>query len=103
MSLDLATTLVQQPPWVEWTGFCAAFCTTAAFVPQLARVLKLKSARDISLTLFSMFSFGVLLWLVYGIRVQSWPVIVSNGITLVLSLSILCLKLKYDRNDRKGS
>ncbi len=103
MSLELATTLVQQPAWVEWTGFTAAFCTTAAFVPQLVRVLKLKSARDISLALFSMFSFGVLLWLVYGIRVQSWPMIASNSVTLVLSLSILYLKLKYDRDAKKGS
>lgn len=97
-----STALAQQPVWVEWIGFTAAFCTTAAFVPQLVCVVKLKSARDISLSLFSMFSFGVLLWLIYGIRVQSWPMIASNGLTLVLSLSILLFKLKYDRDATKA-
>ena len=87
--------------WVEYTGFVAAFCTTTAFVPQLWRVLKLKSARDISLGTFLLFSTGVFLWLIYGIYAGSKPVMVSNGCTLVLSLSILYLKLKYDRNAGK--
>ena len=93
--------MLPQQRWVEWTGFAAAFCTTTAFVPQLARVLKLKSARDISLGTFLLFSAGVFLWLVYGIYAGSKPVIVSNGATLGLSLSILYLKLKYDRNATK--
>lgn len=89
-------------PWVEWTGFAAALCTTMAFVPQLLRVLKLKSAREISLGTFSLFSAGVFLWLIYGIYAGSAPVIASNGATLVLSLSILYLKLKYDREAGKS-
>jgi MtN3 and saliva related transmembrane protein len=87
-----------EPGWVEVTGFAAAFCTTAAFVPQLMRVLKLKSARDISLPTFLLFSIGVFLWLVYGIYTRSRPVILSNIVTLVLSLSILFFKIKYDRD-----
>ena len=86
-----------ESPWVEQVGFAAAFCTTAAFVPQLLRVLKLKSAREISLGTFILFSVGVSLWLVYGIYSGSKPVIASNSITLILSLSILALKLRYDR------
>ena len=82
---------------VEALGFVAAFCTTAAFVPQLVRVLRLRSARDISLPTFLMFSVGVFLWLVYGLSIGSKPMIASNGITLVLSVSILVLKLRYDR------
>ncbi len=97
MNLALTTEIATQPMWVEWVGFVAAFCTTAAFVPQLVRVLKLKTARDISLRMFSMFSGGVFLWLIYGLAVKSKPVIASNGVTLVLSLSILYFKLKYDR------
>jgi MtN3 and saliva related transmembrane protein len=83
-------------PQVQDVGFAAAFCTTAAFVPQLMRVLRLRSARDISLPTFLLFSIGVFLWLLYGIYTGSKPVIVSNGVTLVLSLSILILKLRYD-------
>lgn len=84
-------------PAVEDLGFVAAFCTTAAFVPQLIRVLKLRSARDISLPTFLMFSVGVFLWLLYGLYTGSKPVIASNVVTLVLSVSILILKLRYDR------
>jgi MtN3 and saliva related transmembrane protein len=82
---------------VEDIGFVAAFCTTAAFVPQLLRVMKLRSARDISLGTFLLFSVGVFLWLVYGIYTGSKPVIASNLVTLALSVSILILKVKYDR------
>lgn len=102
LGLIVAAPQVQgQQRWIEWTGFCAAFCTTTAFVPQLLRVLKLKSARDISLGTFLLFSLGVFLWLIYGIYSGSKPVMASNGATLILSLSILFLKLKYDRNASK--
>jgi MtN3 and saliva related transmembrane protein len=67
-------------------------------VPQLARVLRLRTARDISLPTFLLFSVGVFLWLLYGIYTGSRPVIASNALTLVLSVSILILKLRYDRH-----
>lgn len=87
--------------WIDVIGFAAAFCTTAAFVPQLVRVLKLKSAHEISLGTFLLFSIGVFLWLIYGLHVGSKPIIASNAVTLVLSLSILFLKLKYERRTLK--
>ena len=83
---------------MEDVGFAAAFCTTTAFVPQLVRVLRLRTARDISLPTFLLFSVGVFLWLLYGIYTGSMPVIASNAVTLVLSVSILILKLRYDRH-----
>lgn len=86
------------PAIVERIGFAAATCTTVAFVPQLLRVIKLKSARDVSLGTFLLFSLGVFLWLVYGLYSGSKPVTASNAVTLLLSLSILILKIKYDRN-----
>jgi MtN3 and saliva related transmembrane protein len=85
-------------PAVEELGFAAAFCTTAAFVPQLVRVVRLRSARDISLPTFLMFSIGVFLWLLYGLYTGSKPVIASNLVTLILSVSILILKVRYDRS-----
>ena len=85
-------------PAVELLGFAAAFCTTAAFIPQLVRVLRLRSAREISLPTFLLFSIGVFLWLLYGLDIGSKPVIASNGVTLVLSVSILVLKLRYGRS-----
>lgn len=83
-------------PLVNLIGSAAACCTTISFVPQLLRVWKLKSARDISLIMFLVFSLGVFLWLVYGIFIRSFPVILANAVTLALSLAILALKLRYD-------
>jgi MtN3 and saliva related transmembrane protein len=86
------------PSWVVGLiGSAAACCTTISFLPQLIRVWKLKSAREISGTMFSVFSAGVFLWLVYGIFIRSFPVILANAVTLALSLAILALKLRYDR------
>ncbi|MHB8301414.1 MAG: SemiSWEET transporter [Acidobacteriaceae bacterium] len=81
----------------EFLGSIAAVCTTASLVPQLFRVWTRKSATDISLGMFSFFSVGVLLWLIYGILIRSRPVEAANAATLVLSLAILMLKLRYDR------
>lgn len=86
------------PLWiVNLVGSIAAVCTTIAFVPQLARVYRRKTARDISLVMFSVFSVGELLWLIYGIFIHSFPVILANVVTLALCLAILSLKLHYDR------
>ncbi len=87
---------------VEGMGFAAAFCTTVAFVPQLMRVVQLRSAKEISLPTFLLFSVGVAMWLVYGIWTGSKPVIASNAVTLVLSVSILVLKLRFDFKRRGG-
>ncbi|ACO32210.1 MULTISPECIES: SemiSWEET transporter [Acidobacterium] len=84
-------------PLLTLAGYCAAVCTTLSFVPQLVRVWRLRSARDISLTMFLVFSIGVFLWLVYGISIRSIPVILANAVTLALSLAILILKLRFDR------
>jgi len=97
MTVYLITSTNFSVAGVENLGYAAAFCTTAAFVPQLTRVLRTRSARDISLPTFLLFSIGVFLWLLYGLYTGSKPVIASNAVTLVLSLSILVLKLRYDR------
>jgi MtN3 and saliva related transmembrane protein len=95
--------VLQLPSWmVNLIGSVAAVCTTVSFIPQLIRVYRLKSARDISLIMFLVFSLGVFLWLLYGIFIRSFPVILANGFTLALSLAILVLKIKYDRK-RQGA
>jgi MtN3 and saliva related transmembrane protein len=84
----------------HWTmngiGSVAAVCTTLSFLPQLLRVWRRKSAQDISLSMFLLFSFGVACWLVYGIGLGSAPIIAANAVTLTLALAILALKLRYD-------
>lgn len=86
------------PLWiVTLIGSAAAVCTTIAFVPQLARVYRRKTARDISISMFLVFSVGEMLWFLYGIFIHSLPVILANAVTLALALAILTLKLRYDR------
>lgn len=84
-------------PAVNLVGFLAAACTTVSLVPQVVRIWKLRSAREISLIMFSVYSCGVLLWLLYGIAIRSVPIILANTLSLVLSLGILVLKLRFDR------
>lgn len=78
-------------------GLVAATLTTCSFVPQLTRVLRTRSAEDLSYGMFGAFSVGVLLWLVYGLLRDDLPVILSNAVTLALSVTILVLKIRYDR------
>ena len=81
----------------EAIGSCAAVCTTISFLPQLIHVWQRKSADDISLAMFLLFSFGVFCWLVYGIGIGSMPITAANAVTLTLALAILFLKLRYGR------
>lgn len=78
-------------------GLVAASLTTFSFVPQLTRVVRTRSADDLSYGMFGAFSLGVLLWLVYGVLRGDLPVILSNAVTLALSVAILVLKIRYDR------
>jgi MtN3 and saliva related transmembrane protein len=72
----------------------AAVLTTASFIPQALKTLKTRQTKDISLWMYLMFSVGVLLWEIYGIWVTEWPIILANGITFLLVLPILLLKIK---------
>jgi MtN3 and saliva related transmembrane protein len=84
-------------PLVNAIGLVAALCTTISFVPQLIRVWRLRSAREISLLMFLVYALGVFLWLLYGIFIHSLPVILANAVSLVLTFAMLALKLKFDR------
>ena len=78
-----------------WLGFTAGLLTTLAFVPQVVKIWKTKSARDVSLHTFAAFTLGVALWLAYGIVRQEPPIIVWNAVTLVLAGAILAMKMKF--------
>ncbi len=76
-------------------GLGAGFLTTVAFIPQVARIWRTKSARDVSLHTFVTFTAGVALWLAYGIVMQEPPMILWNAVTLVLAGAILAMKLRF--------
>lgn len=73
----------------------AATLTTAAFVPQALHIIHHKETRAISLFMYISFAVGVALWLLFGVMIGNWPIIVSNAITLMLALAIIAMKLKY--------
>lgn len=79
---------------VEALGFIAAILTTAAFVPQVIYCWRTRDTQSISLAMYVSFCLGVLLWLIYGVLIQAWPVVAANFITLILAGSILWLKLR---------
>ncbi len=81
--------------FIESIGLVAGLLTTTAFIPQVWKIYRTKSGKDISARMFSLFSAGIVLWLVYGILLQSVPLILSNAVTLVLSMTIVGLKLRY--------
>ncbi len=74
-------------------GYLAATLTTFSFLPQAIRIYKTKNTSAISVWMYSIFSAGVFLWLIYGCLIQAWPVVFANGITLLLSLWILWMKI----------
>lgn len=76
-------------------GYFSAFLTTFAFVPQAHHSWKTRDLSGVSLPMYSLFSLGVLGWLIYGILITSWPIIIANSITLLLACAVLCLKLKH--------
>lgn len=79
----------------ELIGYVAAILTTASFVPQALHTFQTKDVRGISLGMYSAFTLGVALWLVYGVLLSAWPIVIANAITLALAASILVMKLRY--------
>ena len=82
---------------VETLGMIAGTLTTVAFVPQVLKIYRTKSAKDVSYLMFSIFSTGIVFWLIYGILIRSTPIIAANVVTLTLSVIIIVLKVRYHR------
>jgi MtN3 and saliva related transmembrane protein len=84
----------------DWLGLLAGTLTTIAFVPQALKIWITKSADDVSYLMFGIFSVGIVLWLAYGIVLGAMPIIVANVVTLVLSVVVIALKVRY--SGRRG-
>ncbi len=76
-------------------GLIAAALTTVSFLPQVSKIIKTRHTKDISLLMYAIFSLGILLWLIYGILLGSLPIILANGVTLILVVFVLILKIRY--------
>ena len=86
---------------MEWIGCIAGFCTTIAFLPQVIRTYKTRSAKDISLGMYLVFCFGVIMWLFYGLSIHAMAIVWANMATIVLAGSMLIMKLIFDRRENK--
>ena len=87
--------------WINVCGLVAAFCTTTSFLPQAIKTIQTKDTSSISLLMYMLFTFGTLMWFIYGLISHNFPVSLANGITLVLASSILFLKIKHTIRVRK--
>jgi MtN3 and saliva related transmembrane protein len=76
-------------------GLAAAFCTTISFLPQAVKTIQTKDTSGISISMYFLFTFGTLLWLIYGVLSVNIPIIIANAITLVFACIILIYKVRY--------
>ncbi|MDP1524781.1 MAG: SemiSWEET transporter [Rhodocyclaceae bacterium] len=76
-------------------GYAAATFTTLAFIPQTLHSWRSRDLSGVSLSMYSLFTLGVALWLLYGMVLESWPIIIANTITLALAGTVLFLKIRH--------
>ena len=88
--------------WTDWIGYVAATLTTASFVPQAVLTFRTRDVSGISLGMYSAFTLGVALWLLYGVLIEAWPVVIANTITLALAASILGMRLRFGSSAKRG-
>ena len=86
--------------YIDFFGFLAALLTTIAFLPQLYKTWKTKSADDVSLIMLILFITGLICWIIYGLKIHSIPILVANVVTFIFNFSILILKLTYRNNNQ---
>jgi len=79
----------------EILGYCAAMLTTISFLPQVITVWRTRSARDISLPMYCLFTLGTALWFAYGIAIHSFPISLANAVTMSLAASVLVARLRF--------
>jgi len=83
--------------YIDLFGFLAALLTTIAFLPQLHKTWKTKSADDVSLSMLILFIVGLLCWIIYGLKINSIPILAANIVTFLFNFSILILKLTFSK------
>ena len=83
--------------FIDTVGYAAATLTTASFVPQAWLTFRTRDVSGISLAMYSVFTLGIALWLVYGIFIEAWPVVIANVVTFALAAAILGMKLSMGR------
>lgn len=81
--------------YIDWIGTLGGIGTTVAFIPQMLKVWKNKETKDISLGMYLIYIFGIIMWLTYGILLNAYPIIIANIFSLIFASVVLIFKLKY--------
>ena len=97
---DLIVSSIASARWADIVGSLAAILTTVSFFPQAWHSFKTRDVSGVSLGMYSVFTVGVALWLVYGLLLRAWPIVVANLITLALAVAILGMKVMFGRGIR---
>ena len=84
-----------QMSWIDFCGYAAAACTTAAYLPQVIQAWRTRSTRDLSVGMLVVLNLGLALWLTYGLALGDRPLVAANAVTLVLAGTVLVLKLRH--------
>lgn len=83
------------PTTIEWIGTYAAILTTGSFIPQAWLIFRTRQVEGVSVGMYSAFTTGVALWLLYGVATGSWSITIANAITLTLASAILVMRLRF--------
>ena len=86
---------------IDLLGYGAGLFTTAANVPQVIATYKKRSGEGLSFRMLLVLAIGLVLWIAYGVGAHSKPLIIFNGIALALVLSLVAMKLRFDRRPAK--
>ena len=82
--------------WISFLGLAAGACTTGSFIPQVVKSWKTKETKDLSLAMVMLVVIGISMWLTYGILTKDLPIILANAVSLMLTIIMLVIKIRYE-------
>jgi len=85
----------------QWIGIAAGCCTATSLLPQVFKTLKEKKAEDVSLVMLLVLMSGIILWIIYGIKRDDLPIMITNGFSLLVNLTMIFLRIRYKRSRRE--
>ncbi|GBE06769.1 PQ loop repeat protein [bacterium BMS3Abin10] len=81
--------------YITIIGLLAGTCTIISFLPQVIKTAKTKKTKDISLAMYAVLAVGLFMWVIYGVLLNSYPIILANSVSFILAVTILVLKIRY--------
>jgi MtN3 and saliva related transmembrane protein len=83
--------------WTQIIGITAGICTATSLLPQVIKTIKEKKAEDVSLVMLLVLMAGISLWIVYGIKKNDLPIMITNSFSLLVNIAMVILRIKYKR------